>query len=136
MSIFVPQASEVNLLHLLSHGTANADLVLHFYVNNHTPADADTVSDYTEMSTWGYSSFTLTGASWTFTAGEPSHMDYAEQVFTSSGSAASVTVYGIYVTGPSGVLEWVEAFATGFVVNTSGQVIGYTPYFSLDMISS
>jgi hypothetical protein len=128
MSLFLPDGAEELWLQLVTHKTANADLVLHLYVNNHTPADADTAGSYTEMSTQGYASKTLTGASWTASAGNPSSIVYAEQVWTADGTGGSTNVYGIYYTGPGSALLGVEVFPGGpFVVSVSGQQVGYTP---------
>ena len=45
--------------------TASANLKLHLYTNNHTPAAGDTLSSYTECTDSGYAAVTLTGSNWT-----------------------------------------------------------------------
>jgi hypothetical protein len=117
---------------------APTDPILKLYVNNVTPGDSDTASSYTEMTTQNYSAKTLSGASWTFTAGEPSHADFAQQTWTFDGTGGSTSVYGYYVVKTSsGLLLFAERFSDGpYTITTNGDVIKVTPYFSFDNIVS
>jgi hypothetical protein len=113
MSLLVPNCGEVLALGLICNKTSQADLKLHLYKSNTTPAETDTVSTYTESTATGYSVKTLTGASWTITTdgGGVTTASYAAQTFTYT---ATETVYGYYVTNNAGTtLLFAEKFSDG-----------------------
>jgi len=113
MSILVPNVGEVLALGLICNKTAQGDLKLKLYKSNTTPAEADTVSTYTESTATGYAAKTLTGASWTITTdgGGVTTASYAAQTFTYS---AAESVYGYYVTNNAGTtLLFAEKFSDG-----------------------
>ena len=102
-----------------------ANLKLHLYTNNHTPAASDTLSSYTECADSGYTAVTLTGSSWTMgTDGSGnSQASYPQQTFTFNGS---VTIYGYYVTdGSSTKVCWAEIFSSSLSF-TAGQSLALT----------
>ena len=70
---FVNGGEKATLEYLVNKVTSQEDLVLHLFTNDITPSETDTVGSYTEASFTGYSSVTLTGASWgAVTEGDPS----------------------------------------------------------------
>jgi hypothetical protein len=70
---------------------------LHLFVNNHTPAAADTLSLYSECTDGSYLPVALTAGSWVLSSitGPKAQAAYPMQTFTFTGSTA---VYGYYVT--------------------------------------
>ena len=93
------------------HKSANADLKLHLYTNNHTPLASDTLANYTECVDANYAPVTLTGANWSIAdnGSGVSQATYPTQSWTFAGA---VTIYGYYVTdvGTSKVC-WAEIFS-------------------------
>ena len=135
MPLTLSTVSENKLLEFLLGFSTPGNQTLKLYVNNVTPADADTAATYTEMTTLGYVAKTLTKTSWVVAqnagVGEGS---YAQQSWTFSAGTA-VTVYGYYVIdSTSGVLLWVEPFNTAKVVQFAGDQILITPKFTLSKV--
>lgn len=94
MAINFPDVGENLALEMIVNKTAPQNLVLKLYSNNITPSDTDTAATYTEATFTGYSSITLTGASWGSAAS--GSIAFAEQTFTCSG-AGSENIYGYFV---------------------------------------
>lgn len=120
----IPNEGEIRLAE-----KALADnLELRLFVNNMTPADADDETDYTEMSTHGYTAKTLTGGSWSVsTVGGKAEGSYAQQTFSFT-AASAVTVYGYYIVDPvdDKVIQ-AELFAAPQVIEFLGDAIRITP---------
>ncbi|MGH8562706.1 MAG: hypothetical protein ACREXW_00945 [Gammaproteobacteria bacterium] len=135
MPLLVPTLGENRLLENALGKNASEDVILKLFVNNITPADGDTPSTFTEMSTHGYAAKTLTKTSWTVAqSGGVAEGTYAEQVWTFS-AAAAVTVYGYYMVGASSsILVWEEKFASGKVIQNSGDQIKITPKITLSKV--
>lgn len=135
MTIVAPDVSEVIILKLLVNhpDISQEDLELHLYKANVDPTDNTVIGDLTEATEAGYSSITLTGASWTVsTSSGISTAEYAEQTFTITEAA---TYYGYYVTQTSsGGLVWCERFdaTSGFILPSGGGTIAITPKVTLD----
>jgi hypothetical protein len=113
--------------------SAAEDLVLRLFVNNVTPADASTAASFTEMSTLGYASKTLSKASWTVAQNGASKAEasYAQQSWTFT-SGTAVTVYGYYVTrATTGDLWYAERFTAAHTVQNTGDTIRVTPKLTL-----
>jgi hypothetical protein len=106
--------------------TTPVNAVLHLYQNNHTPAYADTVSSYTEATFTGYSSATLTGASWSLSGTDPATASYAQQSFASTANQTAQVIYGYYLT-VSGNLIAAELFASSITIQYNGDTINVTP---------
>lgn len=130
MALVIPTASEKTLLDFTLGVTVPGNQILRLFVNNIAPADAHTAASYTEMSTLGYASKTLTKTSWTTVAGADGAVatsTYATQTWTFT-AGTPVTVYGYYITDTtSGLLLWAEAFASGKVVQYTGDQIIIVP---------
>lgn len=113
--------------------TAAADVEMHLYKNNRTPAETDDITFYTESVASNYSAVRLTGAAWTVASGgvAGATATYAQQSFNFS---AADTIYGYYVTSQQKqVLLWAELFSGGpFTLPSSGGTIAVTPKISLD----
>jgi len=104
---------------------ASANLKLHLYTNNFTPAAGSVLANFTECADSGYSAVTLTGSSWTMgtDGGGNSQASYPQQSWTFNGS---VTIYGYYVTdAASGKVCWAEKFSASLAF-TAGQQLGLT----------
>jgi hypothetical protein len=126
MAGIVPNAGENILAGYLVNKTSLENLVLKLFKSNTTPAETDTAGTYTEADFTGYSSITLTGASWTITADTAS---YAQQTFTSSAGSQNQDVYGYFlVRATGGELMFAERFSDGpYNVNNIGDNIKITP---------
>jgi hypothetical protein len=126
MALLVPNVGEVKALSYLVNKATPDDLKLHLYTNNKTPAEADTVSDYTECAVAGYALATLTGATWTVATdgSNNSTATYPQVTFTFT---AATTCYGYYVTNNSNAtLMWAEAFPSSFAIPSGGGSISIT----------
>jgi hypothetical protein len=113
------------------NNTPATNVKLHLYNNNHTPAQSDVLSMYTESTAAGYSAFSLPGSSWTFaTSAGTSSAAYAQQTFTFS---TSDSLYGYYITDAgSSNLIFVEGFVGApFAVPVGGGTIDVTPKINL-----
>ena len=126
MELLVPNTGENLVVGMIVNKTAPENLVLKLFKSNTTPAEGDTAATYTEADFTGYSSATLTGASWTVTADTAA---YAQQSFTSSATQTLQNVYGYYlVQATSGVLIWAERFSDApYAISNNGDVIRVTP---------
>jgi hypothetical protein len=94
---------------LLDNFTATANLRLHLFQNNYTPADGDTVANYTEANFTGYSPPIL--GPWTpATIAAPRAVATCTPVLFAVGPVPTVgnQVYGYYVTDVTGSLVWAE----------------------------
>lgn len=129
MALLVPNQGEELFLKAILNHTAGQNLVLRLYVNDKTPAEADTEADYTEAVGNGYASVELIGENWVVEEGSAS---YAQQTFTFTGALGNV--YGYYMTqAVSGKLVYAERFSTGpFNIQNNGDQIKITPQITLD----
>lgn len=125
MALLFPDTGENLALEMIVNKTAAQNLVLKLYTSNTTPGESDTAGTYTEATGNGYSSITLTGASWgTASAGS---IAYAQQTFTFTGALGNV--YGYFVTqASSGTLVYAERFTDGpYNIANNGDQIKITP---------
>jgi hypothetical protein len=131
MTLLVPNVGEGRILGALLNKTAPENLTLKLYVNDVSPAEAHTASNYTAASGFGYADKTLTGSAWTITEGDPTYALYAEQVFGFTGALGNV--YGYFVVqASSGVLMWAERFTGApLPVGADGDQIKVTPRIEL-----
>jgi len=114
----------------------NNNLTIRLYSNNVTPGPGDSAATYTEVSGGGYSSFPLTFANWTITAGSPTSGSYnTTQQWTFTGSTgAPGNIYGYYVTRDSdGKLMWADRFPAANVpfVPQAGSIIRVIPKYTV-----
>ena len=105
---------------MMASQSAPQTLKLLLWGGNFTPAVGDNPSgvgtNYTETlaSFTGYTSVTLTPASWTFTGSTTITASYAAQTFTSTAGAQNVNVYGYAVKQTtSGLWLFAERFSNG-----------------------
>lgn len=132
MPLLVPNDSEIRLLDYL--GTVfNADPTqIHLFQNNHTPADGDTVADYTECTFSGYLVKTLLAWSAAATVSGRAEITEALQTWGHTGGATGNNVYGYYITDFAGNLLWAELDPAGPVLmDSSGQTYSVLPRFTL-----
>lgn len=133
MALLVPNTGEVIALSLLVNKGTPENLVYRLFATNVTPAETDTAASYTEAAGGGYAAITMTGASWTVTAGAPSTAAYAQQTYTFTGVlTTNATIYGYFVTqATSGILVLAETF-TSFTPAANGDNIKLTPQITAD----
>lgn len=125
----IPNVSEVEVINKL----LNQALTLKLYSNNVTPAEADIVSSYTEVTGGGYAAKTLAFVSWTVVAGSPTHGTYAIQSFVFTGATTGPgTIYGYYVVDANGILLGSEAFPGGPYTPIANSIIRVTPKISVE----
>ena len=124
--VLVDNGEKVALEYLVNKVTAQEDLTLKLFTSNTTPTDTHTVTDYTEATGNGYSSKSLTGASWTVSGTNPTTASYAEQTFSFTGALGNT--YGYYVIRTStGDLLWAERFTDGpYNIQNNGDQIKVT----------
>ncbi len=132
MALVFPNTGENLSLEMLVNKTAAQNLVLRLFKSNTTPAEGDTAGTYTEADFTGYSSITLTGASWGTASG--GSIAYAQQTFTSSANQSTQNVYGYYYTqASSGTLVAAERFSDGpYGITNNGDNIKITPTITAD----
>lgn len=134
MTLLVPNNGEGDALSYFVNKSAPQDLVLRRYSNNVTPAETDTAASYTEAAFTGYAALQLAGAGWTITEGAPSSAAHAQQTFTSTAGAQSVSCYGYYMTRlTSGRIALAERFTDGpYTIVNNGDQIKITPQITQD----
>lgn len=125
MALLFPDTGENLALEMIVNKTAAQNLVLKLYTSNTTPGESDTAGTYTEATGNGYSSITLTGASWG--AAAAGSIAYAQQTFTFTGALGNV--YGYFCTqAASGTLVYAERFTDGpYNIANNGDQIKITP---------
>lgn len=134
MTLLVPNVGEgIALSYLVGKTTTVRDLIYRLFATNVTPAETDTAGSYTEATGGGYTSKTLTGASWTVVTGAPSEASYAQQTWTFTGPlTTNPTVYGYYVTRETdGDLVLAETFSSVTPANNGDQIL-LTPKITAD----
>jgi len=132
MSLKIPYASTLVILDAIIAEILE-DCTLRLYSNNHVPANADDVTDYTECTFPGYAGIPLAG--WSAAALNASNKAETElpmQVFTAGVIVTPQDVYGVYVTyNVDGSLIDAELDASGPIeINSTGQSYGYLPRFT------
>lgn len=129
--LLTPTVGENKLLEFMLGVATPGNQVLRLFVNDVTPADGDTHTSYTEMSTLGYAAKTLTKTNWVVAqASGEAEGSYAMQTFTFTAGAV-VSVYGYYVTDTTtGTLLWAERFASFKEVQFDGDTIKVIPKYT------
>lgn len=133
MALLVPDVGEQEMLNrILNKSTSIADVVLHLYTNNKTPAEGDVVGDYTESTGTGYGSITLSNADWTVTTTTgTTTAEHTQVTFTYTG--AEPEIYGYYVTDGNSNLLWAERFSDGpYAIPSGGGSVKITPKIELE----
>ena len=137
MPLLVPDVGEVQLLtEKLSNGE---NWTLRLYQNDKTPAETDTLVDYTEADFTGYASTSLIRSIGAGNWGTPTtnagitFSEYDAPNFISwTNTGATQTIYGYYFEGiTSGVLILAERFAQPHALNTN-DVLNVRPRIELD----
>jgi len=133
MSLVIPAVGENRLMEYMTGKVTPGDYKLKLFVNDITPASTDTVSTYTEMSTQGYASATLTMSSWSVAqASGKAEASYPVVTFTFDGTGGDTTVYGYFVTDNAGTtLLFAERFINSETITTSGEYIKMSPKLRL-----
>lgn len=134
MTVKVGNAAELIFLTDLIANTLNGTK-LKLFQNNHTPVDADVLSDYTECTFTGYAAITLNSWSAAFTnVGNKAETDETLRTFTAGTIGTSNNVYGYYVTDAAGTHLLFAELASGgpYAINTTGQTFSVQPKFTLN----
>ena len=113
-----------------------ANLQLHLYSNDYTPAEGDPIGSYTEVSgvSTGYALIPLVAGSWNPASTDGSNhttKTYPAVTFSFTGAGCPVTVYGYYITTLAGVLLWGEKVYAAGQSFPSGSTLTVTPSFEL-----
>lgn len=130
MALKVPFASlPVILQQLVAYFNG---LKIKLYKNNHTPADADTVADYTEADFDGYASKNLTAFGAAFlNASNKGETDHTILTWTDTGAVTPNSIYGYYVTTAGGALLWAEKLSNGpITMQANGDQYSVIPAFT------
>lgn len=99
MTLLVSNSAELRMLGNIVNLTAPENLVLRLYTSNTTPAETDVAGTYTEATGNGYSSSTLTGASWTAVAAKSGTVNTSgTAVSSASGDNFTGIVAGMAMT--------------------------------------
>ena len=132
MALVVPNASEVTILEYVLNKGAPEELDMRLYTNDHTPAETDVVSTYTEATGGGYVVKNLNAASWVITPGNPSASEHPQVTWIFTGIVGNV--YGYYITRrTTGDLMWAERFTNGpYNIQTNNDQIRVTPRLTLE----
>lgn len=110
----------------LNAGTAK----LRLFKNNHTPDEADDISDYTEADFSGYAAATI--GAWnaaTYAGGLANVEATTAQTFTNSTGAVGNDVYGYYVTDSAGTVLYYAQRANSppLSLQLAGEAVTITP---------
>lgn len=135
MSFAIPYVGEVLMLRYILNNVSSDNARLHLYQNNVVPAPSDTLGTYSEVTTPGYVSASLTGTLWTVaTLSGTSTATYPAQTFTFS---TSVVAYGVYYTNNGSTqLLWAERFEPQpFSIPATGGQIQINPALRLGQCS-
>jgi len=129
MSLKIPFASSLKFQDAITVALLN-NATLRLYSNNHVPANADTVADYTEATFPGYAGIAL--SAWSAAALNASNKAETVlpiQVFTAGVIVTPQDIYGIYVTyDVDGSLLYAELDSSGpITIASTGQSYGYLP---------
>jgi len=132
VALKVPEASSVAMLEALRLAVM-MDYDLRLYSNNHTPADGDDVTDYTECTFPGYAAIGMsTWSAAALNADGKAETSEVTQTFTGGAIITPQNIYGIFVTDLGGDLVYAELNPGGVVsMAVAGQTYSYLPRFTL-----
>ena len=102
---------------------------LRLFVNNVVPAVGQSVSDYVEPGGSWYRPVVLSEWQQPFiNPANQAEMAEAVRLFTASGTIVNESVYGYWITNPSGILCWSELAPSGPIpMNSSGAKVQLIP---------
>lgn len=133
MALVTSNAGELELLDKMLKDalSSDEDYVLRLYQNDYTPDQAAVTASFTEANFTNYAATTLTRSGWasSVTTSNKAESSYATQSWT-CGSTGN-TLYGYYVSNPSGTVLWAERFAASRTI-AENDVLNLTPKFSLN----
>lgn len=112
MAGLVPNVGEAQIAKaILNVDSGPENLVLRLFKNDLTPTSTMTLSEYTEATFTGYSSVTLSSASWTTASSSYAYALYSSGVPFVCSATTDEDIYGFYLTGAqSSELYWSVRF--------------------------
>lgn len=136
IAIVVPVPSRQLIGQMTVNKVTPENLILKLYANDYTPvigspSGGSTAANFTEAAGGGYTSKTLTGASWT--VGDDGVNDgkvaYATQTWTFTGAlTTNPKIWGIFfVQTSSGLLVFCGRDTDGFTPTSNGDLYSVTP---------
>lgn len=141
MAFVVSNEGEKLLLEAAVGKVAAGNLKLKLFKNDVTPAHDSTVASFTVADFTGYTTATLTAASWNAGAAgtgtgtalaNKASIDYAQQTFTMGTPGTTNTIYGYYITdNAETTLLGAERFSSAKAMAVSGDAIKITPKLTL-----
>ena len=111
---------------------------LRLFVNNYTPTTADTPANYVEATFPGYAPINTNTWANAVTAAHIASSTDAARTFTRNAAGAAQSVYGYYVTDPTGAnLGWAERDPLAPVtMNNAGDTYTVTPKLTCQDLST
>lgn len=101
MTIKIPDVAEVTLLNFIRL-QLNTVARLRLFKNDIVPADADTVTSYTEATFPGYAAQVVNAFSVASTVGGVAQITHAALTFLRGSGGSGDTIYGYYLTDAAG----------------------------------
>lgn len=125
--LIIPNSATVLMLNSL----IRQERTLRLFANDHLPTMDSQRGDLVEVESGkGYAPVPLVPARWEVTAGKPPMATYPKVIFTFTEPVGKV--FGYFVTGPTGALDWVERFETGpYLMSEPDDQIKVNPRFEL-----
>lgn len=112
------------------------NLTAHLYVNDYTPVEWSVVGSFTEMSTLGYASKSVSKDSWAIATDGSDNSTATNTLlqWNSFIAGTPVTVYGFYLKTSTDIIVGAKRFTNPPVIGTSGEIgaIEITPSFKGD----
>jgi len=133
MALKVVDSGELGMLEILRSAKLNdGNIRFRLFKNDHTPANADDISDYTEADYDGYAEQAASAWVLSTLVGGKAFTQSTALVFLCTGSVTPNDIYGYYVVDmSSGDLWWAERFASApIVMDSPGDTISITPTLS------
>lgn len=96
----LPYVGEKLIMDRITGNVSIDNFVARLYSNSRTPAKGDTISEYTEVNTGGYSEVEILPGDWTISYSSGTTTMTATVTFTFTSSV--VQIYGFYITNNAG----------------------------------
>jgi len=136
MSLIMPNSGKMKFLEMALKDAAPNAQALHLFVNNITPSDTSVLSDFTEMTTHGYTALIIPRAGWTVASVDGTITATNIQstfTFTYNSTSGDTVVYGYYITTNDGTekILWADVLDSSFMVSSTGQQLKVIPTITI-----